>query len=82
MCETNPSELETEVAELRAQLSRSSVLELEELKRTLERKEKERLQLSVQLKVRHRNCSGKEFHASFLGFEIYCSIKFMSRYIL
>ncbi|XP_017264697.1 centrosomal protein of 128 kDa isoform X2 [Kryptolebias marmoratus] len=45
------SDLEKEVAELRAHLSRASVLgEVEELKRALEQKEKEKLQLSLQLK--------------------------------
>ncbi|XP_074471750.1 centrosomal protein of 128 kDa isoform X2 [Sebastes fasciatus] len=42
--------LEKEVAELRAQLRTASVLgEVEELKRTLDRKEKERVQLSIQV---------------------------------
>ncbi|KAL7387757.1 hypothetical protein ABVT39_000460 [Epinephelus coioides] len=42
--------LEKEVAELRAQLRTASVLsEVEELKRTLDRKEKERVQLSLQV---------------------------------
>lgn len=46
------SNLEREVAELRAQLSASSVLsEAGELKRALDRKEKERLQLSLQVEV-------------------------------
>uniref|UniRef100_UPI003AAFCB4E centrosomal protein of 128 kDa-like n=1 Tax=Centroberyx gerrardi TaxID=166262 RepID=UPI003AAFCB4E len=44
------SDLEKEVAELRAQLSKASILsEVEELKRALERKEKERVQLSIQV---------------------------------
>ncbi|XP_018550298.1 centrosomal protein of 128 kDa isoform X2 [Lates calcarifer] len=43
-------DLEKEVAELRVQLCKASVLgEVEELKRTLERKEKERVQLSLQV---------------------------------
>ncbi|XP_037606827.1 centrosomal protein of 128 kDa isoform X2 [Sebastes umbrosus] len=42
--------LEKEVAKLRAQLRTASVLgEVEELKRTLDRKEKERVQLSIQV---------------------------------
>ncbi|XP_034555607.1 centrosomal protein of 128 kDa isoform X2 [Notolabrus celidotus] len=42
--------LEKEVAELRVQLSKASVLcEVEELRRALERKEKERVQLSLQV---------------------------------
>lgn len=46
------SNLEREVAELRAQLSAASVLgEAGELKRALERKEKERLQFSLQVEV-------------------------------
>lgn len=44
--------LEKEVAELRVQLHAASVLsEAEELKRALDRKEKERVQLSVQVEV-------------------------------
>ncbi|XP_071387185.1 centrosomal protein of 128 kDa-like [Centroberyx affinis] len=44
------SDLEKEVAELRAQLSKASILsEVEELKRALERKEKERVQFSIQV---------------------------------
>ncbi|KAF7667018.1 hypothetical protein LDENG_00081530 [Lucifuga dentata] len=44
------SDLEKELMELRAQLNKASVLsEVEELKRTLDRKEKERLQLNIQL---------------------------------
>ncbi|KAM3603485.1 uncharacterized protein V6R79_023309 [Siganus canaliculatus] len=44
------SNLEKEVAELRAQLQTASVLsEVEELKRALDRKEKERVQLSLQV---------------------------------
>ena len=47
------SDLEREVAELRAQLRKASVLsEVEELRRALDCKEKEILQLSVQVKVR------------------------------
>ncbi|XP_023285893.1 centrosomal protein of 128 kDa [Seriola lalandi dorsalis] len=43
-------DLEKEVAELRVQLAKASVLgEVEELKRALERKEKERVQLSLQV---------------------------------
>ncbi|XP_037541024.1 centrosomal protein of 128 kDa [Nematolebias whitei] len=53
-------ELEAEVAELRSQLSRSSVLEVEELKRALERKENERLQLSLQLKELTSDMAGRE----------------------
>uniref|UniRef100_A0A3Q0S4L4 Centrosomal protein 128 n=1 Tax=Amphilophus citrinellus TaxID=61819 RepID=A0A3Q0S4L4_AMPCI len=46
------SDLEKEVAELRVQLCKASVLgEVEELKRALDCKEKERVQLSLQLKV-------------------------------
>uniref|UniRef100_A0A3B4TUE3 Centrosomal protein 128 n=1 Tax=Seriola dumerili TaxID=41447 RepID=A0A3B4TUE3_SERDU len=46
------SDLEKEVAELRVQLCKASVLgEVEELKRALERKEKERVQLSLQVEV-------------------------------
>lgn len=46
------SELEKEVAELRLQLCKASVhSEVEELKRALEHKEKERLQLSLQVEV-------------------------------
>lgn len=46
------SNLEREVAELRAQLSAASVLsEAGDLKRALERKEKERLQFSLQVEV-------------------------------
>lgn len=46
------SDLEKEVAELRVQLCKASVLgEVEELKRALDCKEKERLQLSLQVKV-------------------------------
>ncbi|XP_030576664.1 centrosomal protein of 128 kDa isoform X2 [Archocentrus centrarchus] len=45
------SDLEKEVAELRVQLCKASVLgEVEELKRALDCKEKERVQLSLQLK--------------------------------
>lgn len=45
-------DLEKEVAELRAQLRTASVLsEVEELTRTLDRKEKERVTLSVQVEV-------------------------------
>ncbi|MED6237002.1 hypothetical protein ATANTOWER_017403 [Ataeniobius toweri] len=45
--------LEREVAELRAQLHKASVRgEVEELKRALERKERENLRLSLQVKVR------------------------------
>ncbi|XP_029902904.1 centrosomal protein of 128 kDa [Myripristis murdjan] len=44
------SDLEKEVVELRAQLRKASVLsEVEELKRALDRKEKEKLQLSIQV---------------------------------
>lgn len=44
--------LEKEVAELRVQLHTASVLsEVEELKRALDRKEKERVQLSLQVEV-------------------------------
>lgn len=51
MC-TDRGNLEKEVAELRAQLRVSAGLsEVEELKRALERKEKERVQLSVQVEV-------------------------------
>ncbi|XP_042359946.1 centrosomal protein of 128 kDa-like isoform X2 [Plectropomus leopardus] len=47
---TDRLSLEKEVAELRAQLRTASVLgEVEELKRTLDRKEKERVQLSLQV---------------------------------
>lgn len=46
------SSLEKEVAELRLQLCTASVLsEVEELKRALDRKEKERVQLSLQVEV-------------------------------
>ncbi|XP_038824470.1 centrosomal protein of 128 kDa-like isoform X1 [Salvelinus namaycush] len=46
------SELEREVQELRAQLSRTSVLsEVEDLRRTLERKDRERTQLCNQVEV-------------------------------
>nr|XP_015803718.2 centrosomal protein of 128 kDa isoform X1 [Nothobranchius furzeri] len=55
------SGLEKEVAELRAQLSRASVLgEVEELKRILECKEKERLHLSLQVKELSSNLAGRE----------------------
>lgn len=44
--------LEKEVSDLRVQLRTASVLsEVEELKRALDRKEKERVQLSVQVEV-------------------------------
>lgn len=44
--------LEKEVAELRSQLQAASVRnETQELKRALERKEKERVQLSLQVEV-------------------------------
>lgn len=46
------SDLEKEVAELRVQLCKASVRgEVEELKRALDCKERERVQLSLQLKV-------------------------------
>lgn len=45
-------ELEKEVAELRVQLCKASVLgEVEDLKRALDRKEKERVQLSLKVEV-------------------------------
>lgn len=51
------SNLEREVAELRAQLSAASVLsEAGDLKRALERKEKERLQFSLQVEVCETVC--------------------------
>jgi hypothetical protein len=47
------SELEREVQELRAQLSRTSVLsEVDDLRRTLELKDRERTQLCNQVEVR------------------------------
>lgn len=55
VCHTDYSELEKEVAELRAQLLEASVRsEVEELRRTLESKERENLRLSLQVKVRFR----------------------------
>ncbi|XP_072218525.1 centrosomal protein of 128 kDa isoform X4 [Leuresthes tenuis] len=55
------SDLEREVAELRAQLRKASVLsEVEELKRALECKEKEILQLSVQVKELSSDLAGRE----------------------
>ncbi|XP_047244009.1 centrosomal protein of 128 kDa-like isoform X4 [Girardinichthys multiradiatus] len=53
--------LEREVAELRAQLHKASVQgEVEELKRTLERKERENLRLSLQVKELSSNLEGRE----------------------
>ncbi|KAM9703298.1 centrosomal protein of 128 kDa isoform 2-T2 [Menidia menidia] len=55
------SELEKEVAELRAQLHRATVLsEVEELKRALESKDKEVLQLSLQVKELSSDLAGRE----------------------
>ena len=46
------TDLEREVAELRAQLCKASILgEVDELKKALELKERERLQLFVQVEV-------------------------------
>ena len=47
------SDLEKEVAELRAELRKASVQgEVDDLKRTLDRSEKERIQLCARLEVR------------------------------
>ncbi|KAM4521513.1 centrosomal protein of 128 kDa isoform 1-T1 [Odontesthes bonariensis] len=55
------SDLEREVAELRAQLRKASVLsEVEELKRALDCKEKEILQLSLQVKELSSDLAGRE----------------------
>uniref|UniRef100_A0A672IYP6 Centrosomal protein 128 n=1 Tax=Salarias fasciatus TaxID=181472 RepID=A0A672IYP6_SALFA len=56
------SDLEREVAELRVQLCKASVLgEVEELKRALDLKEKERVQLGLQLKVKTTRRSQEGF---------------------
>ncbi|XP_074540993.1 centrosomal protein of 128 kDa isoform X3 [Halichoeres trimaculatus] len=53
--------LEKEVAELRVQLSKASVLsEVDELKRALERKEKERAQLSLQVEEMSSDLARRE----------------------
>ncbi|CAN9507647.1 unnamed protein product [Ophioblennius macclurei] len=58
---TDRSDLEKEVAELRVQLCKASVLgEVEELKRTLDLKEKEKVQLSLQLKELSSDLAGRE----------------------
>ncbi|XP_069559232.1 centrosomal protein of 128 kDa [Brachyistius frenatus] len=58
---TDRSDLEKEVAELRAELRKASVLgEVEELKRALDRKEKETLQLSLQVKELSSDLAGRE----------------------
>uniref|UniRef100_A0A3B4H7M7 Centrosomal protein 128 n=1 Tax=Pundamilia nyererei TaxID=303518 RepID=A0A3B4H7M7_9CICH len=58
------SDLEKEVAELRVQLCKASVRgEVEELKRALDCKERERVQLSLQLKV----CASHKKDSAFLG---------------
>ncbi|XP_023203685.1 centrosomal protein of 128 kDa isoform X2 [Xiphophorus maculatus] len=55
------SELEKEVAELRAQLLKASVRsEVEELRRTLESKERENLRLSLQVKEFSSDMKGRE----------------------
>ncbi|XP_032441455.1 centrosomal protein of 128 kDa isoform X2 [Xiphophorus hellerii] len=55
------SELEKEVAELRAQLLKASVRsEVEELRRTLESKERENLRLSLQVKEFSSDMEGRE----------------------
>ncbi|XP_029281434.1 LOW QUALITY PROTEIN: centrosomal protein of 128 kDa [Cottoperca gobio] len=57
----DPLSLEKEVAELRAQLRTASVLsEVEELKRTLDRKEKERVQLGVKVEELSSDLSRRE----------------------
>lgn len=58
------SDLEKEVAELRVQLCKASVRgEVEELKMALDCKERERVQLSLQLKV----CASHKKDSAFLG---------------
>ncbi|XP_047430385.1 centrosomal protein of 128 kDa isoform X3 [Mugil cephalus] len=59
--ERDRSDLEKEVAELRVQLCKASVRgEVEELKRALERKEKERIQLSLEVKELSSDLAARE----------------------